>query len=89
LTDEAVWDTTLGWHTAVYYFYSQENGNIQKLRAKWKDETFFGNLTHLWAAYVQEEKERGRVKEEHDLEEDLLAIMKAERDLLWEPQPKS
>lgn len=41
LTDEAVWDTTLGWHAALYYFYNRENANIEKLRVKWEDDTFF------------------------------------------------
>jgi len=90
LTDEAVWDTTLGWHAALYYFYNRKNANIKNLRTKWKDDTFFEKLTDLWTAYVQEEKKRGRIREESDLEEVLLQtkkdFMKAERELLWEPQ---
>lgn len=87
LTDEAVWDTTLGWHAALYYFYNQKNDNIGKLRTKWKDGTFFRNLEKLWPAYVQEEIKQRKLKSPLDLEEALLGIKKdfmtAERELLW------
>lgn len=87
LTDEAVWDTTLGWHAALYYFYNRENGNIEKLRVKWEDDSFFRNLEKLWPAYVQEEIKERKLKGPQDLEQALLRIkkdfMKAEKELLW------
>jgi hypothetical protein len=89
LTDEAIWDTTVGWHAAVYYFYNRDN--VERLRAKWKDVSFFGNLTALWQAYVQEEVERRKITKD-DLEGKLLEtksdFMKAERQLLWEQTPQ-
>jgi type II secretory pathway pseudopilin PulG len=91
LTDEAIWDTNVGWHAALYYFYNRENGNIGKLRIKWKDHTFFRNLEQLWTAYLQEEIKQGRFERPQDLEEALLQTQehftKAERELLWEPRP--
>lgn len=89
LTDEAIWDTTVGWHAALYYFYNRNK--VEKLRAKWKDDTFFGNLAGLWQAYVQEEVKRRKITND-DLEENLLEtkpnFMKAERQLLWEQTPQ-
>jgi hypothetical protein len=74
---------------AVYYFYNRDN--VERLRAKWKDVSFFGNLTALWQAYVQEEVERRKITKD-DLEGKLLEtksdFMKAERQLLWEQTPQ-
>ena len=61
LTDELVWDTTIGWHAARYYFYNRENGNIDKLRDDWKDRQIFQNLEReLWRGYLEKE---GRLEE--------------------------
>jgi hypothetical protein len=88
LTDEAVWDTVVGWHAALYYFYNRDN--IQRLRAKWEDDFFFRNLAELWQAYMKQEVEQRRITP-HELERKLLkskpAFMKAERELLWEQVP--
>jgi hypothetical protein len=84
LTDEAVWDTIVGWHAALYYFYNRDN--IQRLREKWEDDFLFKNLAELWQAYLKEEIERRKITPE-ELEKKLLKtkphFMKAERELLW------
>ena len=88
LTDEVVWDTIVGWHAALYYFYNRDN--IQRLRAKWEDDFFFRNLVELWEAYMKEEIERRKITPE-ELERKLLKtkpdFMRAERELLWEKVP--
>lgn len=54
LTDDLIWDTTVGWHAARYYFYNLEN--IKNLRRKWEDCTLFRNLEKdLWPAYLKNE----------------------------------
>ena len=67
LTNELIWDTTIGWHAARYYFYNKENGNIDKIRADWKDPQIFQNLEkELWPGYIANElSERSGRSEEH------------------------
>ncbi len=56
LTDELIWDTTIGWHAARYYLYNEINGNIKKIRNGWKDDQIFQNLEkELWPAYLKSE----------------------------------
>jgi hypothetical protein len=60
LDDELVWDSTIGWHAARYYFYNHDNGNVGRLRAQWQDATLCQNLAGLWRRYLKvETAERG------------------------------
>ena len=83
LDDQLVWDSTLGWHAARYYFYNQDS--IKELRDKWRDCSLFDNLEQLfWPRYLdQERKRRGVTKDQ--LEQELQAtkqiFMDAERNL--------
>lgn len=56
LTDELIWDTTIGWHAARYYLYNKTNGNIEKIRNGWRDDQIFQNLEReLWPASLKSE----------------------------------
>lgn len=70
LNDELVWDTTIGWHAVHYYFYNAENGNIEKLRERWLDQSLFQNLEkELWPSYVGDESEQRATSEQKIKEE--------------------
>jgi hypothetical protein len=61
LNDELIWDTTIGWHAARYYFYNMENGNIDKFRKDWLDGQIFQNLEQtLWPAYIRNESKQNK-----------------------------
>src|SRR5216684_3688790 len=47
LDDELVWDSTIGWHAARYYFYNFDNNNVGWLRSNWMDGTLYQNLEIL------------------------------------------
>ncbi len=57
---DLIWDSTVGWHAARYYFYSGENGVLPRIRAKWLDETLYQNLERLWRHYQGVEKRERR-----------------------------
>ena len=83
LDDRLVWDSTLGWHAARYYFYNQDS--IKELRNKWRDRSLFDNLEkQFWPRYLKQERKRRRVTEDK-LEEELRAtkqiFIDAERNL--------
>lgn len=83
LDDRLVWDSTLGWHAARYYFYNQ--ASIETLRVKWQDHSLFENLQkRFWPRYLKQEWERRGVTKDK-LEEELRAtkqiFMDAERNL--------
>lgn len=65
-----IWDSTIGWHAARYYFYNLENGVLPRLRAKWLDETLYQNLDRLWRHY-QTVEQRERREDGKSLEEQL------------------
>ncbi|HVC44541.1 MAG TPA: hypothetical protein VND20_06950 [Candidatus Binataceae bacterium] len=71
LKAELIWDSTVGWHAARYYFYNQVNGNIERLRGKWLDETFYSNLELLWPSYLKIEARRRKGTDERSLEEQI------------------
>jgi hypothetical protein len=89
LRNRHIWDSTLGWHAALYYFYNCENGNIARLREKWDDRTFFGNLESLWRGYIRQEFWRRWITR-RNLEKKLVhakgKFMKSEKALRWEVQ---
>jgi hypothetical protein len=67
---ELIWDSTVGWHAARYYFYNLENQVLSRLRAKWLDETLFQNLERLWRHY-QAVESRKRFEGNKSLEEQM------------------
>jgi len=53
--EELVWDSTLGWYAVRYYFYSQENETVERLRAKWRDPKLYEHIEGLWQNYRKRE----------------------------------
>jgi hypothetical protein len=53
--EDLIWDSTLGWYAARYYFYNHENGMIDRLRADWLDDKLYENLGKLWEHYENRE----------------------------------
>jgi len=84
LNNELIWDTTIGWHAVHYYFYNDENGNIENLRSRWRDKSLFQNLeVVLWPAYIENEcKERGMNEEgiKQELRETKSCFVEAEKE---------
>jgi hypothetical protein len=86
LNDQLIWDTTIGWHAARYYFYNMENGNIDKFRKDWQDNQIFQNLEkELWRSYVRNElSERPDKNEEHikrELRDTMERFLEREKSL--------
>jgi hypothetical protein len=84
LDNELIWDSTIGWHAARYYFYSHADGSIDQLRAKWGgDQTLYQNLEKLWKSYVKVElkKRRGLNKAalEKEIRDSKPAFLEAEK----------
>jgi hypothetical protein len=71
LRKKLIWDSTIGWHAARYYFYNKENGNFDRLKAKWLDETLYQNLDRLWRDYVSVENRERRKTGRKSLEEQI------------------
>jgi len=72
LNNELIWDTTIGWHAAHYYFYNAENGNIEALRSRWGDPSLFQNLEKiLWPSYVDNEIEERKTMDEAKIKQEL------------------
>ena len=70
LDDELVWDSTIGWHAARYYFYNYDNGNVGRLREQWQDGTLYQNLSDLWPRYLKVEAAQRGINE-HQLTEQI------------------
>jgi hypothetical protein len=84
LDDELVWDSTIGWHAARYYFYNFDNNNVGRLRSNWMDGTFYQNLEMLWQGYLKiEANERGIDEKEliKQIRETKPNFLKAERNV--------
>ncbi len=79
MSNKLIWDTTLGWHAARYYFYNKDT--IEEIRDRWgKDKTIFQNLEKvLWPAYLKKEKlERPLAQIEQEMEETKCLFIEAE-----------
>jgi hypothetical protein len=83
LDDELVWDSTIGWHAARYYFYNHDDGSIDSLKVKWGgDTTLYQNLAKLWESYLKEEMRNrtglDRIKFEHEIRNTKESFLEAE-----------
>ncbi len=55
LDEGLIWDSVLGWYAAYYFAINNRNGNIAKLRLKWKDPTLYRELRALFRDYASRE----------------------------------
>ena len=83
MSNKLIWDSTLGWHAARYYFYNMDK--IKEIRHQWKDdETIFQNLEKvLWPAYLKKEKLERRLDAkqiEQEMEKTKSLFIKAEEE---------